>query len=80
MSQTYAFEHRWYGLPAVIEATRAALATDPRVGSIVPAPGTPIRVLDGASALSFSATEAFPLPAGLLNDKPQTIAAIHGAL
>jgi hypothetical protein len=77
---TFSVVHRWYGLPTAAEAARAALATDPRVGAIVPAPGVPFRVLDGATALSFSATEAFPLPAGLLNDKPETIAAIQGEL
>lgn len=72
--------HRWYGLPAAAEAARAALANDPRVGAIVPAPGVPFRILDGATALSFTASEPFPLPAGLLDDKPQTIAAIQGEL
>lgn len=71
-------QHRWYGAPDTVEATRQALAGDPRVTGMIPPIDQPLRVLDGASALTVAATEALPLPPGLAADKPETIAALQG--
>jgi hypothetical protein len=76
----YPHERRWYGAPAIVEAARTALAADPRIGVVVPPPGVPLRVLDGESAISFTASEPIALWPGLKDDRPQTITALHGAL
>lgn len=72
-------QHRWYGPPETIQAVRDALAGDPRVTGMIPPPDQPLRVLDGASALTVASTEALPLPPGLADDKPETITALQGS-
>jgi hypothetical protein len=75
------FVHRFYGPPELVEAFREELLDLPDIGSIVPPPDTPFRVLDGAAAISFTSTSSsFPCPEGLFNDRPQTIEALQGYL
>jgi hypothetical protein len=74
-------EHRWYGPAATVDAARAALPADTAViGALIPPLGVSLRVLDGEAAISFLAREAVSLPAGLKDDKPQLLTALHGVL
>lgn len=74
-------EHRWYGPAAAIGKARAALPQDSAlIGALVPPLDEPLRVLDGMAALSFMAAVQHPVPAGVKDDKPQLIMALHGSL
>ena len=82
-------QHYWYGpLPAAEAALRAlgwhapgedAVGLDPRVGGMVPPPGTPLFALDGDAMMSVAASEALPVPPGLSDDRPQLGARLLGS-
>jgi len=74
-------QHFWCGpQPAAEAALRAlgwhapgeepAVALDPRVGGMVPPPGTGLGALDGDAMVAVVATEALPVPPGLSADRP----------
>jgi hypothetical protein len=81
-------QHYWYGpLPAAEAALRslgwsapgeAPLPADPRVGGMVPPPGTPLQALDGDAMVVVVANAPLPLPAGLSADRPELGARLLG--
>lgn len=74
-------EHRWYAPIAVMEEVRASLPVDPLViGALIPPMDQPLRALDGYAALSFLAAQPIPTPAGVHDDRPETIRALQGVL
>jgi len=82
-------QHFWYGPQADAEAALRALGwhapgeqpaaqVDPRVGGMVPPPGTGLGALDGDAIVAVIATEALPVPPGLSADRPQLGAGLIG--
>lgn len=81
---------RWHGEPAALDAALRALGwhgpgespegpCDPRVGGVLPAPGEPLRVLDGLAYAAVAAREPLPLPPGLVATGPDLSAALLGS-
>lgn len=70
---------RWYGPAELVEAARGTLTGDPRLGGIIPPPEEALRILDGLASLTVIATEAIPTPAGLQDDRSETVAALQGS-
>ncbi|MGG5810416.1 hypothetical protein [Falsiroseomonas sp. CW058] len=81
--------HRWHGTPAAVAAALRGLGwhgpgdppavPDPRIGGFIPPPGEAAREFDGCAYVAIVATEAIPLPAGLLPTGPQLSTALLGS-
>lgn len=82
--------HDWRGPAADVEAALRSLgwtapgeepgALDPRVGVMLPAPGTALVVKDGEGYAAFLASEVIAPPADVLTDRPELSVALLGWL
>jgi hypothetical protein len=82
--------HDWRGPAADVEAALRALGwtgpdeepgtLDARVGALLPAQGTALRVLDGWAYAAFLASEAIAPPVGVLDGRPELSVALLGTL
>jgi hypothetical protein len=86
---THWVQHFWYGPVPAAEAALRALGwhapdeaprpMDPRIGGMVPPPGTALFTLDGDAMLAIVARETLPVPEGLSADRPQLGARLLGS-
>ena len=80
----------WHGPPAVVEAALRALGwhapgeeppagPPPGIGGVLPAPGTPVVVLDGTAHLAVVTRTPLADPPGLLPTDPADATALLGS-
>jgi hypothetical protein len=81
---------RWHGAPADVAAAlralgwhgpdeAAAAALDPRIGGLIPAPGEPLRQVDGVAYATVVAAEPLGLPPGLSETGPELSTLLIGS-